>query len=75
MALIQVDSMAYQAATATPVGSTSMETTGTGGRFRSPVPTLGNVNCTSATTLSTEATSFGTTASQLVASGIKNFKL
>ena len=44
MALIQVDSMAYQAATATPVGSAAMETSGAGGRFRSPVPTHGNVN-------------------------------
>ena len=42
--LIQVASMACQAATATPVVSTTMGSTETGGLLQGPVPTLGDGN-------------------------------
>ena len=74
-AIIQADLMVCQAASATPVVSTALVSTGTGGLRLSPVPTLGGVVCPAATTMSTDGTPFGTTAFLLVASGIKNFKL
>ena len=67
--------MDYQAATASPVVSTAMGSTVTGGLLQSPVPTRGFVCCTTTTTLSTETTPIEATAFLLVASGIKNFKL
>ena len=73
--LIQADLLVYQAASATPVGSASMEATATGGRLRSPGPARGLVLCTTTSTLSPETATFVTTASQLVVSGIKNFKI
>ena len=48
---------------------------GSGGLLQSPVLCRGVVDCTPPTAMSNEATTVGTTASQLVASGIKNFKL
>ena len=75
-ALIQVVLLVFQAATATPVVSTSMVTTATGGVLQSPVPTHGYVYCTTTTTMLAESTStVETTAFLRVASGIKNFKL
>ena len=71
-ALIQAVGLAFQAATATPVVSAALETSGTGGLLQSPVPTPGGVNCTSAAALSTETSTPATTAFLLVASGIKN---
>ena len=71
--LIPADLMVYQAASATPVGSLTMESSGTGGRLRSPGPTLGYVYCTTATTMSTGTTAIGTAASQRVAYEIKRF--
>ena len=73
--LIQADLMVYQAATATPLVSTSMDTPATGGLLQSPVPTHGDVNCTTTSTVFTETASIGTTAFLLVASGIKNLYL
>ena len=70
-ALIRADSLPFQAATATPVGSTAMETTETGGRLQSPVPAHGYVDWTTTTTVCTVASTIETTAFQLVASGIK----
>ena len=73
MALIQAVLMVFQAATATPVVSATLETTATGGLLQSPVPTRGIVYCSMATTLSAEkAASVVTTAFLLVASRIKN---
>jgi hypothetical protein len=69
-ALIRADSLPFQAAGATPVGSATMETTGTGGRLQSPVPSHGDVNWTT-TSMLTGTTSIVTSAFQLVASGIK----
>jgi len=74
-ALIQVVGQVYQAATATPVVSTAMESSGAGGLLQSPVPTHGNVNWSITATMSAETTTIETTAILLVASGIKNFKL
>jgi len=73
--LIQAVGQVYQAASATPVVSTAMETTGTGGLLQSLVPPHGGVDWTATTTLSSETAAFETTAFLLVASGIKNFKL
>ena len=64
--------MVYQAATATPVVSTIMETSVTGGLLQSPVPTHGNVYCTTAAAVSTETATIEAAAFLLVASGIKN---
>ena len=74
-ALIQADLLVYQAATATPVVSTSMEASGTGGLLQGLVPSPGYVCCTAPTTMSPESTTLETAAFLLVASGIKNFKL
>ena len=74
-ALIRAVGLVYQAASATPVVSTAMGTTATGGLLQSPVPTHGFVLCTTTSTLSTETTTVATSAFLLVASGIKNFKL
>ena len=69
--LIQADGLAYQAATATPVVSSAMGSTATGGLLQS-LQSLGGVYCTTSTTISPEATTtVTTTATQLVASGIK----
>ena len=73
--LIQAVGQVYQAATASPVVSTTLETTVAGGLLQSPVPTRGGVYCTTSSTVSTDPTSIGATAFLLVASGIKNFKL
>jgi len=75
MALIQAVSMAIQAATATPVVSATMGTTGYGGLLQSPVPTHGSMDWAAASAMSAEATTFEAAAFLLVASGIKNFKL
>ena len=42
--LIPAVGLVYQAATATPVVSTTMGTSGTGGLLQSPVPARGDVN-------------------------------
>ena len=73
--LIQAVGQASQAATATPVVSATMGSTATGGLLQSPVPTLGNVYWVSTSTVSAEATTFVTSATQLAASGIKNLFL
>ncbi len=70
--LIQAVGQVYQAATTTPVVSTAVVTTATGGLLQSPVPTLGFVNCTTTTTFSSEESTVEPTAFLLVASGIKN---
>jgi len=68
--LIQAVGLAYQAATATPVVSSAMGSTATGGQS---LQGLGGVYCTTSTTISPEATTtVTTTATLLVASGIKN---
>ena len=72
---IQAGGLVYQAATATPVVSATMGSTATGGLLQSPVPTLGNVYWVSTSTVSAEATTFVTSATQLAASGIKNLYL
>ena len=58
-------------ASATPVGSAAMKATDTGGRLRSPVPTHGDEDWVTTTTLCIETLTIETTAFQLVASGIK----
>ena len=73
--IIQAVGLACQAATATPVVSTTMVAAGTGGLLQSPVPTHGGVYCTTSTSMSTVTPTIETTAFLLVASGIKNFKL
>ena len=73
--LIQAVGLAYQAASASPVVSTAMGTTATGGLLQSLVPTHGVVHWAPTTSLSTETATVATSASQFVASGIKNFKL
>ena len=70
--LIQADSMAFQAAYAYSVVTATLDTPVPGGLLQSPVPTRGDVYCTAATTMSTEAATVETTAFLLVASGIKN---
>jgi hypothetical protein len=75
-ALIQAVGLVYQAAFAAPVVSTTMETTGTGGLLQSPVPTPGFpnhgiVDWAEPPTVSTEETTFDSSAFLLVASGIK----
>ena len=69
--LIQAVGQVYQAATASPVVSAAVEASGTGGLLQSPVPTHGNVYCTTATAVSAETTAIETAAFLLVASGIK----
>ena len=69
--LIQAVGLVYQAATATPVVSIAMGTTGSGGLLQSPVPTRGIIVCTTSTAMSDETTSVETSAFLLVASGIK----
>ena len=54
--------MAFQAAAATPVVSTAMVTTGTGGLLQSLVPTHGTCTGLQPTTLSSEATTIKATA-------------
>ena len=73
-ALIQLVLLACQAAAATPVVSTTVDSSGTGVLLQSPVPTHGFVYCTTTATMSSETTAIGSTAFLLVASGIKNFK-
>ena len=69
--LIRADLLVYQAATATPVVSTALGSTGTGGLVQSLVPTPGNVDWNSTTTVSYETPQATySTASQLVASGM-----
>ena len=74
-ALIQAASLVYQAASATPVVSTNMDTSVTGGLLQSLVPTHGDVGWAPTTTLSAETSTIDSPAFLLVASGIKNFKL
>jgi hypothetical protein len=69
--LIQAVGQVYLAATATPVLSSTMATTGTGGLLQSPVPTLGDVLCTATSAMSSGTTTIETSAFLLVASGIK----
>ena len=73
--LIRAVSLAFQAATATLVVSTSMETTEAGGLLQSPVPTLGDVNWTTSTAVSAGTTTVKTTAFLLAASGIRYLNL
>ena len=68
--LIQAVGQVYQAATATPMVSTSVDTAGTGGLLQSPVPTHGNVGCSATTSMSSGTTAVVTTAFLLVASGM-----
>ena len=69
--LIQADSRACQAVSITPVVSPAMVALSTGGRPQSLAPTHGDVGCSPATTMLTVTRAIETTASQLVASGIK----
>jgi hypothetical protein len=71
-ALIQVVSLACQAATVPPAASTMLATSATGGRPQSPVPTHGIVHWPAAPITSSETTALETADSLLVASGIKN---
>jgi hypothetical protein len=74
-ALIQADSMAFQAESATPVVSTTV-TTATGGLLQRLVSAHGLVDWdTSAAESPDIAATFSTTAFLLVASGIKNLYL
>ena len=73
--MILTDLLVYQAATAGPVVSSSMEATVSGGLLQIPITTLGIVQCLAPTTMSAASPSIATTAFLLVASGIKNFKL
>ena len=73
--LIQAVGLVYQAATATPVVSSTMETSDSGGLLQIPVPTLGFVTCTTSTAMLTGTPTFATTAFLLVASGIKTLYL
>ena len=68
--LIQAGLLVYQAATANPVIFTAMETSGSGGRLRSPVPTHGDVVCSTATPKSPGTATVKAAAYQLVASKI-----
>jgi len=70
-ALIQADLLVYQTATAFPVVSTSMATSEIGGLLQSLVPPRGCVYCSTAASMSTEATTITTTVTRFVASGIK----
>ena len=65
---IQAVSQAFQAATASPVVSASMEATASGGLLQSLVPTHGGVNWTSASTMSSDGAQSEATAFLLVAS-------
>ena len=75
MVLTRAVSLAFQAATASPVVSTSMDSSGTGGLLQSLVPAHGSVHCTTPTTMSAVTPTLRAQAILLVASGIKNFKL
>ena len=70
-ALIQADLLVYQTAYATPVVSSAVESSATGGLLQSLVPPRGLVNCSAATAMSPATTTIDTTAFLLVASGIK----
>jgi len=78
-ALIRVDLTVCPAASAspappisaTPMAATTMVTTATGGLLQSPVPTLGDVDWSTTSTMSTESTTIETAAFLLAASGIK----
>ena len=75
-ALIQAVGQVFQAADSTPVLSSTMEASGTGGLLqRLVLLDLGSVNCSATTPMSSETTACRTTAPQLVASGIKNLYL
>ena len=75
MVLIRVGSLACLAASVSPAVSTSLVATAYGGRPQSLDPTLGDVYCTLAMTLSTEAAAVRTTAFLLAASGIRYLNL
>ena len=75
MALTRAVSLAFQAASATPVVSSALGTAGTGGLLQSLVPAHGYVDWAAAATVSPETSTIVATAFLLVASGIKNFKL
>ena len=68
-ALIQAVSLAFQAATAIPVFSTTLEATGSGGLLQSMVPEHGLVTCSAPTALSTGPNTIDSSAFLLVASG------
>jgi hypothetical protein len=68
--LIQAVGLVYQAATATPVVSSTMGTAGTGGLLQGLGPTRGSVGWTATTSLSAETATIETTAFLLVASGM-----
>ena len=70
-ALIQAVGPVYQAAAASPMVSTTMETTEAGGLLQSPVPTHGGVDWATTTAMSTGTATVRATAFLLVASGIK----
>ena len=67
---IQAVGLVYQAATATPVVSATMEATDTGGLLQSLVPAHGYVSCSTTTAVPTATTPVETTAFLLVASGM-----
>ena len=73
--LIQVVSLAWEAAPATPVVSSTLKTPATGGLLQSPVPTRGIVDWADTTTMSTITAALDSTAFQLVASGIRYLNL
>ena len=68
---IQAVGLVYQAATA-PVFSNTIEASETGGLLQITVPTLGHVNWSAASTMSSETAPVEASAFLLVASGIKN---
>jgi hypothetical protein len=69
-ALIRAVGQAFQAAASSPFFSTTLGSTATGGLLQSPVPTHGNVLCSSTTTMSTGTPAIESSAFLLVASGI-----
>ena len=73
--LIQAVGQVYQAASASPVVSTTLDSAATGGLLQSPDPALGGVDWSTATAMSPASATVETPAFLLVASGIKNFKL
>ena len=70
--LIQADLLVYQAAPASPVVSTTMGSTESGGLLQGPVPTPGVVHCTTSSSVSTGSATIKASAFLLAASGIKN---
>jgi hypothetical protein len=74
-ALIQADSIAFQAASLPLAFSKPFRPTACGGLLQSPAPTHGGVYLTTAPTLSNGASPISTTGSPLAASGIRCLNL